>query len=730
MLMILVFSGFAASFDPANAQSTTSEDQVSFSLLGQRDISLQGPLDSRSFSFRIPADWKLSNDGQLHLDYSAFFDSSSMAGDAGSNPAAGYLLVTINGIAIGTVTINQQGENSVDIPIPTSVWEQIDPTASSIVELGVRTPGPCNDAYQTSANGTGSLSVVVHPTSYFLLPHQANPLVPDLRQLPYPIFQDSFIPDSAILVLPDQPSEKGLQAGLVAAAAFGKLTEGALSLGTTTAGKLDPARLKDSHLIFVGIPSEFPQLDQVTWPTPLGKEGFTSDQIGAGDGVVQMALAPENSSHVWLMVSGNTDEGVLKAAQALETGGNIRVGTNPALSVVTETDRNDVTVGGPDEIHATFEELGYRNQDSQGPGIRYTEYIFNVPPGKTVGSGAYLNLIYTHSAMLDYDGAGLSVSLNGDYVGSLRFSSQDTEVSNWRLNLPTSSFIPGENHILISANLVPVSSCITTNQLWFTSRSDSELRLPLQTAVAEAPKLLLRKYPEPFFPDFDQTAFVVSKEDPASWSVASRIAFDMGGKITGSVSNAAVAFAEAVPETLRTARNLMIIGRPSQMPILQELATSMPAPFEPGSDIAQEPLQDAAFQVPSDIPVGYLQVFSSPWDANKVIWALTGNGEEGLNLAANTLDLPEQFSQLAGNFAVAYQDQIIPAQLGDDSVTVLGTPAVDAIQSAENVVNTEVQPTTSSSSSNLNVIVLIVVSVFVVLVIAYFGWRLLSKREK
>ena len=72
-LIILICSSFAANYDSAKAQTATPEDQVSFSLLGQDEISLQGPVDSKSFSFRLPADWEMLAGGQLHLEYSAFF---------------------------------------------------------------------------------------------------------------------------------------------------------------------------------------------------------------------------------------------------------------------------------------------------------------------------------------------------------------------------------------------------------------------------------------------------------------------------------------------------------------------------------------------------------------------------------------------------------------------------------------------------------------------------------
>lgn len=705
---------------------TDTGNIVTFTTLGQKEIGLQGPLDVQSFSFHVPADWEFLAGGQLHLDFSTFFNGNNSSSNSGVLPVAGYLEIALNGTPLATLALNQVGDNSIDIPLYTDVWHVTDPTVSSRLEFTVRTPGPCNTAFMNSSGPLGGLNVVIHPSSYLDLPHKIAPLAVDLRLLPYPIFQNSFMSDTAVLVIPNNPTEKELQAAFITSAVLGRLSQGLLQLSTVTIGVLDQAHLTDSHLIFVGEPSSFPILSQATWPVQIAGGNFSNLQMGQNDGVIQMALSPQSPAKVWLMVSGMNDDGVVKAAQALESGKNIRVSDNPALSIVTDVQEQQVNDLG--KADTTFADLGYGNQDSWGPGIRYTEYLFNIPSDQQVGDGAYLDLVFTHSAMLDFDGAGISISLNGDYIGSFRFTEQTAQVSSWRLNFPKSSFVGGENRLLISANLVPISSCLPTNQLWFSSRSESVLHLPLEAAAVESPQLLLRKYPAPFSPTLDNTAFVVPSNNANSWFDASRISFDLGWKTTGTVINPAVAFADSVPDAIRNGRDILLIGQPSLMSgFIKELVGNMPAPFENGSDIAKEPSRNFMFAVPSDIPVGYLQIFSSPWNANKLVLAVTGNGVDGLDLAVDALTIPTQFSQLGGNVAVIYNGQIIAAQTkSPDQITVLGTPAAVATQTAQVV---QQNPGTQQSGLTLSPVMvgIVLVVVFALIVI---GILVLRREEK
>ena len=663
--ILLLSSILAMNIHPAQAEK--EEDNVTFVMMGEDEISLQGPSDIKSFTFNLPATWEIEDGAQLYLSFNTTFNASSASTTGESiNSVAGYLHVMLNETPLGTILLDQQGETTIELPLYPSAWNDLDPTDPHRLEFTLRTPGPCNDSYADYASSfNGGLGVLIHSTSYLYLPHRLKPIVTDLRRLPYPIYQNSFLPDSAVLVMQDNPSEKELAAVLTTSAVFGRLTEGLLTLETLTASELTATYLENSHIIFVGKPSSFPSLDLAVWPSPVMDQVFDAPAIGEKDGVLQAAVSPLNTNKLWLMVSGMSDEAVVKASQALGGEEEIRVTDNSGLAIVS-----DVMNLQQQSLYAedmTFEDLGYESRERWGPGLRYVDYTFEIPAGQAVHQGAFLDLIFAHSAMLDMDGSGITVSLNGDYVGSYRFSNQSAKVTRWHLELPSSSFRQGDNIILFSINLESTSSCLSYSQLWFAARSESVLHMELVKAPYEEARPHLNKYPAPFVPNFVNTAFVLPKDDIASWDIASQIAYDLGVESGGVYIDLVVAFADNVPEDMLAERDILVIGQPNQMPFVQDLSASMPAPFDAGSDIANETASGFTFDISPNIPVGYLEVFLSPWNAQNIVMTISGNGVDGLAWAADTLLDPEKFAELRGNLAVLFDDQIIPYAVDVDT---------------------------------------------------------------
>lgn len=673
--ILLLFSVLAMNIQPAQAQS--DEDNVTFALMGEDEISLQGPSDIKSFTYNLPATWEIKDGARLYLKFNTTFNisSSSLVG-ANNNSVAGYLQVTLNETSLGTILLDQQGETTVELPLYLSAWNDFDPTHPHRLEFTLRTPGPCNDSYAEYASSfNGGLGLLIHPTSYLYLPHHIKPMVTDLRRLPYPLYQDSFLPDSAILVMPDTPSEKELAAVLTTSAVFGRLTEGSLALETITESELSSTHLENSHIIFVGKPSPQSSLDLADWPSPLVDQIFDTSAISQNDGVIQAAVSPLNSNKLWLMVSGMSDEAVLKASQALGGEEEIRVTENVGLSIVSDV--QSLQQQSLYSENMTFKDLGYEARDRWGPGIRYIDYAFEVPAGQAVRQGAFLDLVLAHSAMLDMDGSGITVSLNGDYVGSYRFSNASAKVTSWHLELPSSSFRQGENILLFMLNLEATSSCLSYSQLWFAARSESVLHMELIEAPYEEARPRLNKYPSPFVPNLVNTAFIVPKDNSVSWDIASQVAYDLGSETGGVYIDLAVAFADSVPDEIRNERDILLIGQPNEMPFMSELSGNMPAPFDVGSDIATETISGFTFDVSPDIPVGYLEVFLSPWNAQNTVMVISGNSTDGLVWAADSLLDSEKFAELRGNLAVLYDDQIIPYAVDTGKTRAVTVPKED-----------------------------------------------------
>lgn len=628
--------------DPPDADAST----LTFARLGAAEMLLRGPADGAYLDFSLPATWALADGAELRLELSSFF-----AGDA-TRAFGGTLQVMLNGVTLSTLLLDSSGNQSVRIPIAPEALIPTRPDGRHSLALLLDTNEQCASTDQTS--------LIVRPSSSFQLPHRLVAPPTDLARLPYPIVQRSLEADAATIVVPDAPSASELQAALTVAAGLGQMTGGMLDLHLTPVGQLSEATRSDNHLIVVGRAAQLPLLQAIDLPAPLDGDRFEAPGAFPDDGIVQLAVSPWDTSKVVLVAGGESDAAVVKAAQAVSSG-NIRTGELPNLALVAAV--GEPPVADTLSLDQTFAELGYGSQTMYGLGGQYAGYRFDIPPGLAI-SEAYLDLVFVHTALLDYDQSALTINLNDEPIASLRLDDNSTSLGGARITLPAGALRAGSNQLTIRADLLPRAVCADPrgNGLWLTIRPESLLHLPLAPADAEhaLPAADLSRYPLPFTasPNLSGAAFVLGADDPAGWESAARIALDLGGRMQGAPTGLTVAYADAVPEEVRQERDLLLVGRVDALPLLAELGAALPAPFAPNSVLATEPGAAVTYRLEAGASVGYLQLCSAPWSTDRTVLAVLGSTNEGLTWAGAALTTPTLRAALKGNLAVIRGEQV------------------------------------------------------------------------
>jgi hypothetical protein len=639
---------------PALAQGVAPQGQraedattLSFAELGASEQSLRGPADAAYLDFSLPATWELRQGAELRLDLQAFF-----AGEA-ERAFGGTLRVMLNGATLATLLLDTPGSRSLSVSIEREVFTALRPDGRHRLALLLDTDEACaTDSYT---------NLIIRPSSAFVLPHQIVAPPTDLTRLPYPIVQRSLLGDAATIVVPDAPSAAELQAALTVAAGFGRMSGDALALSLTPAGQLSEAARDETHLIVVGRAANLGLLREVELPAPRQGERFAAPGALPDDGVVQLAVSPWNASKVVLVAGGDSDAAVVKAAQAVSSGA-LRTGARPDLALVAG-------VAAPPaaetvSLDQTFADLGYASQRMAGLGGQYAGYSFDIPPGLAIEEEAYLDLAFVHTALLDYDQSAITVSLNDEPIASLRLDDNSTSLGGARVALPAGALRAGSNQLTIRADLLPRAVCADPrgNGLWLTIRPESLLHLPLAPAHTDQalPTADLSSYPLPFTatPNLSGVAFVLGAEDPAGWEAAAQVALDLGRQTQGSLMDLAAVYADAVPDTLRQERDLILVGRASALPLLAELGPALPAPFAPGSAVATEPGAAVTYRLDAGASVGYLQLLDAPWSNERSVLAVLGSTDDGLRWAQAALTTPRLRSMLRGNLAVIRGEQV------------------------------------------------------------------------
>ena len=624
---------------------------VSLTLLGEAgDIVLRGPYDSYDIRFTPPPSWSLQPGASLLLNLDAVFSNA----DGTSAAAIGAVLqVSLNDYLISTVFVNQLGEQTALITIPPEALIPYRSDGRHVLRFFLDASADCRFPHESS--------VVIKSNSLLDLPHELVAPSTDLAILPRPIYQEgSFLPEAATLVVPDEPSAEELQAAMTVAAGFSRMSSGDLVLPLVPVSALTEETLASSHLVVVGKPAGLGLLNGIDFVSPIsaGRVNMVNGQ--ADDGVIELAVSPWNEARVVLYVGGNSEVGLVKAAQALSYG-VLQPGEQPSQSLISAINPDEIPSNTA--VDRTLADLGYIDRSASGYGTSYLEYHFLIPIGQVPGSDPYFNLVYTYSALLDTARSGLMIMLNDQRIGSAIFTEEGAQqVNSLRVSLPDNALKPGDNKLLVQTNLRPRDFCsdFTNSSLWFNVFSNSLVHLPLipaQIGISNA-QIDLSLYPLPFSsnPTMENIGFVLT--DPASWNIAAQIAADLGDMANGQILRPSVALAGAIPDGYREQHDLIVIGRASEIPLILEMSNVMPAPFEAGSDLATEQSLPISYRLPAGASIGYLELFSSPWNPDKSVLTILGSSGEGLSWAGNSILDSKLRGNLAGNYAVVNRNQI------------------------------------------------------------------------
>ena len=661
----------------------SNPNMVTFTTLGQSEIRLASPFDTTSFSFALPADWKLLAGAQFTLAMDVSFSETGQIPSSTPAPtlnslttSGGTLSVALNAVVLGVIQLNQLGEVQETFPIPSNALISPNPDGRMVLTLTLDSSYACNINQQTIVD--------IHTSSQFLLPHKSEALNTSLANFPQPIYQGSFIPDSAVVVVPDQPSATDLQEAMTVAAGLGNISGDTMLLNMTTASQLTSAQESANHLIFVGKAASLSTLGrQVQLPVPVSTGQFQVTGSAPDDGLIEMVNSPWSANHVILVVSGNTDQGALKAAQAITTG-HLLSDRLPNVSVVKTI--QTAPASAPEPVDRTLSDMGFPNQLFANFGLGAVSYQFYIPPGSTVASDARFNLVFGNSELLDYGRSGITVSLNNIPIGSVRMSDATaTQATNTvEISIPPSAILPGNNVLTVRANLIPINDCAprTLQGLWVEIWSDSSFHLPLtQVLINPVSNLDLSNYPAPFIYDsmLGNTAFVLSHNDLDSWSAALQIAAFLGQSANGTLTTLSVDYSDQVSNADRAKYNLLVIGLPSQSQIVSQMNSSLPVPFSSGDNLPAIKSSQVTYSISPDSPLGYIEMMPSPWNPNNIVLAVLGNSQMGLGWATTAMIDPTLRSNLAGNFDVINDRQILTTNTRVSSVLpVASVPTLQA----------------------------------------------------
>ncbi|MFQ5578071.1 MAG: hypothetical protein ACE5G8_13890 [Anaerolineae bacterium] len=110
-------------------------------------------------------------------------------------------------------------------------------------------------------------------------------------------------------------------------------------------------------------------------------------------------------------------------------------------------------------------------------------------------------------------------------------------------------------------------------------------------------------------------------------------------------------------QAARRDRDLLVVGRASRLPLVQELDAALPLPFAPDSDSPLAERVAVVYRLPLNKELGYLELIPAPWDTSRLVVLVLGNSGRGLQAAA-ALTSSGLRRKLAGDAAVVDGEQL------------------------------------------------------------------------
>lgn len=394
-----------------------------------------------------------------------------------------------------------------------------------------------------------------------------------------------------------------------------------------------------------------------------GEYFFVYDEqaISERDGIIQEITSPWDATKAILVVTGLTDEALQKASYALSTRTRFP-GMQGAFALVREAQPVPLSVSEPESADVTFAALGYDDEVINGIRGQVVEYWFDMPFGWHPTSEAFVRLLFSHSAIIDYQESSLTVLLNDTPLGSVALDESNVMEGSLQAPLPASRIKYDQHNklsVLVDMRLEDECYDPTASQIWTAISRDSLLHLAHTKDYISRLDLDLYPYPLTTQPDMHDVAIVLPHSPgPVEHDGLLHLAAYLGNAAGGEGFSPAVFFGEPANWEALEDYHVIAIGRPSANPALALVNADLPQPFIPGTDEIEQVVEDVVLRLPPGLSLGYVQEIPSPWNGERAFLAVTGTTDEGVGWAIRALIDDDLIWQIAGNLALVRDREI------------------------------------------------------------------------
>jgi hypothetical protein len=612
------------------------------------DDTYQGILVSRDYGINLPAGWEYDSPALLTLKFShspTLNEKSTLA-------------VDWNGVRMGSqaLTAENAADGSLEMNIP------VENLVAGYNTLHVEFYMGISDKFCNDVDNPAVWALVQRATTLSLTPREAAPQA-ELSAFPLPFIDSSPVVDNRVtLLVPAQPGIGELNALAAVSAKLGELTGGWRPLEVNTMTIETAAKSKPKgNLIAIADAGGLAQL--------LSANNLPTNASGSGLLVEQ--VSPYDSGALLLAVTGQEQDDVEKAGQALTSTALIpRLSGDSAVILDLPQAANTAQTNS---VSYTLDDLGYTDTAVYGSREQKTSFALPLTALWQNNSAAVLDLHFIHSALLSGDRFTLTVSINDLPVGSVVINGGGSSDRTETFQIPLSFFNTGVNYLAIQSSIQladdfsnDVNYCTEDhyNRAWLTVVSDTHLTFPTAPDQVTAN---IAGFPYAYMGagDLSQLAFVLPDAPGAADAAAmSKLAVRLGEVASGDLLLPTVMSAAQAGQDSDNLPYRIYVGLPLKNSAILAINDLLPQSFDPTSGAAQAVAGMPTIDT-SGIDTGTIEAFIN--DKHVPALVVSGTTEKGMLSAAAQLANAGQTALLEGDLALTTSDTLAVSLWTQDS---------------------------------------------------------------
>jgi Bacterial cellulose synthase subunit len=670
------------------ARIVSAEGSASFTLreFGTKDFSLRFPSDHVDIVLQVPYRWQIipgENNSYFDLKYDMVYQGpqSSLA-DLGQAEAAVIDVYVENVLAI-SYTQSPGINQIVRVPFPAEAVENHQNNRYTI-SIDYNSGGNCE--VNNSAN------LIVHDDSRVHLSFNLSPVDLQISSFPLPLVNDSFLPDRVLIILPDEFTETELSVAAKVAWVMGERARSNVSLQIVTASQVIADGLTDISAVVVGTPNNNLFLKQLydrnilsmQFDTETGAISAPNLQISSGDGVLQLVQSDIDDQTFYLVLTSDSDEGFLRAASSLSSA-SLLFALDSNLAAIGKAKSVEQALPSQEGI-ISFAELGMSDIEQMGIGEASDSFSIFIPANWVFTSNPTLELDYFNSSRLNPSSSIITVELNGNRIGDAAIDPK-LQANHTIIEIPSETILLGSDNEF-SFNVVAdvTGECVPHNTpaAWLRLLSSSVLRLPFSTVENDSNSSFNNPMSYLFRPQNEATVLLVLPSTPSVDNLENILKLGrLIGSERGGESNIEVIYDYQFDPSDYSDYDILVVGQITTNTLIASLNDKLPQPFlEDGSGITQV-AEQTAYQVPSNLSLGLIEVITSPWNPERGITIVSGTTLEGLGWSIQAILDPKLIGSLRSDINFVRYDIIESLNSREFTPSTLSVASQDLLSQPE-----------------------------------------------